>query len=81
MYYIENKENNMISSRQIVELIKREADKESRVEVVNAYKKIIDRIEVLEDIDMAQSVKNWNTSSDNDAKKQARKEFSKLFKD
>lgn len=42
----------MISSRQIVDLIKKECNKETNAVIVAAYKKLIDRIEVLEDMDM-----------------------------
>lgn len=69
----------MITSRQIVELIKKEKQKEARDEVKLAYQKIIDRIEVLEDIDMASSVSRWEIGGDNEEKTRARKEFDQLF--
>lgn len=68
----------MITSRQIVELIKKEKQKAESADIKLAYQKIIDRIEVLEDIDMASSVGNYY--DDSEEKRNARLEFNSLFK-
>ena len=68
----------MITSRQIVDLIKKEKQKAESADIKLAYQKIIDRIEVLEDIDMASSVGNYY--DDSEEKRNARLEFNSLFK-
>lgn len=54
----------MITSRQIVELIKKEQRKESRKEVIAAYQNIINRIEVLEDVEMVNRYSSYGFSKD-----------------
>jgi hypothetical protein len=54
----------MITSRQIVELIKKEQRKESRKEIIAAYQNIINRIEVLEDVEMVNRYSSYGFGKD-----------------
>ena len=77
----------MISSRQIVELIESEIKKEYDDQVISAYKNLINRIEVLEDIELNNMYKDFVKNEEekrqqsiktNEARLQAEKLFSKL---
>lgn len=54
----------MINSRQIVELIKKEQRKQSSKEIIAAYQHILNRIEVLEDIEMVNKYSSYGFSND-----------------
>ena len=80
-------ECSMISSRQIVELIESEIKKEYDDQVISAYKNLINRIEVLEDIELNNMYKDFVKNEEekrqqsiktNEARLQAEKLFSKL---
>ena len=77
----------MISSRQIVELIESEIKKEYDDQIISAYKNLINRIEVLEDIELNNMYKDFVKNEEekrqqsiktNEARLQAEKLFSKL---
>jgi hypothetical protein len=74
----------MISSRQIVDLIRKECKKETNSVIVSAYQKLIDRIEVLEDMDLSRDYRNRFTPGVSQdpalTKEQAIKELDRLFK-
>lgn len=73
----------MINSRQIVDLIKKECQKEKDERIVNAYHRLIDRIEVLEDLDMSRGRERFtpaqNVQSDL-TREEAVAELNRLFK-
>ena len=52
-------ECSMISSRQIVEMINQEIKKEYDDQVISAFKHLIDRIEVLEDVELNNMYKEY----------------------
>ena len=73
----------MVSSRQVVDLIKNEIEKEADDQVISAYKKLINRIEVLEDIELTNMYKDYTDEENqrqetkaNEARIQAEKLFS-----
>lgn len=73
----------MINSRQIVDLIKKECAKEKNPEVVSAYNRLIDRIEVLEDLDLTRDRRERFTPRPVDSdltREQAMAELNRLFK-
>jgi len=75
----------MISSRQIVEIIKDEMNKdETSQEIRNALKKVKERIEILEEIDYVNTVKqpygNEHIEKTSKAKQKASEEFESFFK-
>ena len=76
----------MISSRQIVEIIKDEMNKEENSQEVRmALKKVKERIEILEEIDYVNTVKSpmYNeeqVKQQSKAKAKATEEFEKFFK-
>ena len=76
----------MISSRQIVEIIKDEMNKkENSQEIRMALKKVKERIEILEEIDYVNTVKTpiYNEEQakvQSKAKQKATEEFEKFFK-
>jgi ribosomal protein L19 len=72
-----------MNSRQIVDLIKKESQKETDERVVAAYNRLIDRIEVLEDIDMSRGRERFNPAQNvqsNLTREEAMAEFNRLFK-
>jgi hypothetical protein len=73
----------MINSRQIVDLIKKECLKEKDERVIAAFNRLIDRIEVLEDLDMSRGRERFtpaqNTQSDL-TREEAMAELNRLFK-
>ena len=75
----------MINSRQIVEIIKDEMNKvENNEEVRKALKKVKERIEILEEIDYVNTVKQpvhskEYTREQSKAKQKATEEFEKFF--
>lgn len=82
VYYI-NRRTNMINSRQIVDLIKKECTKEKDTTVISAYRKLIDRIEVLEDLDMSRDRRERFVPpvlGSELTREQAVEELNKLFK-
>ena len=76
----------MISSRQIVEIIKEEMNKEENSQEIRmALKKVKERIEILEEIDYVNTVKTpmyteEQAKAQSKAKQQATEEFEKFFK-
>ena len=74
----------MISSRQIVEIIKDEISKENNEDIRRALKKVKERIEILEEIDYVnmykQPVYDEREVKLSKAKQTATDEFQKLFK-
>ena len=72
----------MVSSRQVVDLIKNEIEKEADDQVISAYKQLINRIEVLEDIELTNMYKDY-TDEENQRHetkaKEARIQAEKLF--
>jgi len=60
----------MVSSRQIVELIEGEISKECDDQVISAYKHLINRIEVLEDIELTNMYKDY-VKSEEDKQREA----------
>lgn len=74
----------MINSRQIVEIIKDEMDKENNEVIREALKKVKERIEILEEIDYVNTVKQpvhskEYTREQSKAKQKATEEFEKFF--
>lgn len=74
----------MMNSRQIVELIKKESNKEADQKIVKAYNRLIERIEVMEDIDLSQSRNRFFSNEDSNplpklTREQALDEINKLF--
>jgi hypothetical protein len=74
----------MINSRQIVEIIKDEINKENNEEIRKALKKVKERIEILEEIDYVNTVKQPVHSKEyldkqSKAKQKATEEFEKFF--
>jgi hypothetical protein len=74
----------MMNSRQIVDLIRKESQKETDEKIVSAYSRLIDRIEVMEDIDISQSRNRFFPQEDNNplpklTREQAMDELNKLF--
>ena len=63
----------MVSSRQIVELIDQQIKKEYDDQVVSAFKDLINRIEVLEDIELQNMYKDFMHDEE---KRQANRETS-----
>lgn len=49
----------MINSRQIVEIIQSEISQQKDTQVVQVLKKIVDRIELLEDMELSQMYKEY----------------------
>lgn len=74
----------MISSRQIVEIIKDEMNKENNEDIRRALKKVKERIEILEEIDYVnmykQPVYDEKEVKVSKNKQKATEEFQKLFK-
>lgn len=75
----------MISSRQIVEIIKDEMNREENSQEIRmALKKVKERIEILEEIEYVNTVKQpyleEPTVKQSKAHKQASEEFEKFFK-
>jgi len=76
----------MISSRQIVEIIKEEMNKEENSQEIRmALKKVKERIEILEEIDYVNTVKTPMYTEEqakvqSKAKQKATEEFEKFFK-
>lgn len=73
----------MINSRQIVDLIKKECLKEKDERIVNAYNRLIDRIEVLEDLDMSRGRERFTpaqTAQSDLTREEAMAELNRLFK-
>jgi len=74
----------MISSRQIVEIIKDEMNKENNEDIRRALKKVKERIEILEEIDYVnmykQPVYDEKEVKVSKNKQKASEEFQKLFK-
>jgi hypothetical protein len=76
----------MISSRQIVEIIKDEMNKEENSQEIRmALKKVKERIEILEEIDYVNTVKTpiyteEQAKAQSKAKQKATEEFEKFFK-
>ena len=76
----------MISSHQIVDLIEKERSKETDMTVITAYQKLIDRIGVLEDLDMNRSNNdrympyNRTVSDTPLTREEAIMEFDRLFR-
>jgi len=74
----------MISSRQIVEIIKDEISKENNEDIRMALKKVKERIEILEEIDYVnmykQPVYDEKEVKSSKTKQKASEEFQKLFK-
>lgn len=72
----------MVSSRQVVDLIKNEIKKEADDQVISAYKQLINKIEVLEDIELTNMYKDY-TDEENQREetkaKEARIQAEKLF--
>ena len=58
----------MISSRQIVDVINQEIKKEYDDQVISAFKHLIERIEVLEDIELSNMYKDF--MNDDEEKRQ-----------
>lgn len=75
-------ESMMISSRQIVELIEDEITLSKNEDVIKAFKKIIDRIVVLEDIEMGKMFKDFMENEESERKKtqEARVQAENAFK-
>jgi ribosomal protein L19 len=76
----------MMNSRQIVDLIRKESQKETDEKIVSAYNRIIERIEVMEDIDISQSRNRFFPTEETSynqktqlTKEQAMVELNKLF--
>jgi deoxyadenosine/deoxycytidine kinase len=73
----------MVSSRQIIELIESEISKEYDDQVISAYKHLINRIEVLEDIELTNMYKDYVKSEEDKqreaASSAARIQAEKLF--
>tara|TARA_B100000809_G_scaffold99645_1_gene98225 strand:- start:303 stop:533 length:231 start_codon:yes stop_codon:yes gene_type:complete len=76
----------MISSRQIVEIIKEEINKEENSQEIRmALKKVKERIEILEEIDYVNTVKTpiyseEQAKAQSKAKQKATEEFENFFK-
>ena len=77
----------MISSRQIVEVIEDEIVMSDNQDVNVAFKKLIKRIEVLEDIEMGKMFKDFMENEEDQKQKakesrvRAEKEFNRVFKE
>ena len=77
----------MISSRQIVEVIEDEIVMNDNQDVTVAFKKLIKRIEVLEDIEMGKMFKDFMENEEDQKRKakesrvRAEKEFNRVFKE
>ena len=73
----------MISSRQIVEILKDEMAKENNEDVRKALKKVKERIEILEEIDYVnmykQPVYDEKETKVSKSKQQAAQDFEELF--
>lgn len=77
----------MISSRQIVEVIEDEIVMSDNQDVNVAFKKLIKRIEVLEDIEMGKMFKDFMDDEEDQKRKakesrvRAEQEFNRVFKE
>lgn len=74
----------MMNSRQIVDLIRKECQKETDEKILSAYTRLIERIEVMEDIDISQSRNRFFPQEERKAQSQltreeAMVELNKLF--
>ena len=73
----------MVSSRQIVELIDQQIKKEYDDQVISAFKDLINRIEVLEDIELQNMYKDFMHDEEkrqaNSETSEARLQAEKLF--
>lgn len=81
---ITKQEMTIMNSRQIVELIRKESQKESDQKIVKAYNRLIERIEVMEDIDLSQTRNRFFSAEENNplpklTREQAMDELNKLF--
>jgi ribosome-binding factor A len=75
----------MISSRQIVDIINQEIKKEYDDQVISAFKHLIERIEVLEDIELSNMYKEFVENEEKERqetiqKNEVRFEAEKFFK-
>lgn len=69
----------MITSRQIVDIIRKEKAKTSSAEMLSAYDNIINRIEVIEDVELHNRYESFGTPR-NTAKRMSKDELDKIFK-
>lgn len=76
----------MINSRQIIELIKTERSRTSDQSVKQVYSKLIEKIEVLEDIELTKmfdehaQIERERQQADELRRRRAQEEFEKAFK-
>ena len=68
----------MITSRQVVEIIKKQITNEKSQEGLRALNKVIEKIEVLEDIETVSQTRRYSNSSDH-SKSSAMAEANKVF--
>lgn len=69
----------MITSRQVVDIIKKQISNEKSQEGLRALNKVIEKIEVLEDIETVSQTRRYSNSSDHSNKSSAMAEANKVF--
>lgn len=69
----------MITSRQIVDIIRKEKAKTNSAEKLSAYDNIINRIEVIEDVNLHNRYESFGTQRDT-SKRMTKDELDKIFK-